>query len=70
MKEILLDKYNPNKKKIQVYVDKEVKQKLKEGAKKRGILLKTYLNRILEKAVEIQEGVKTSKIERNDKDVS
>lgn len=54
--EILLDKYNPNKKKIEVYVNADVKQKLKEGAKKRGILLKTYLNRILERAVDMQQG--------------
>ena len=29
--EVLLDQYNPNKKKIEVYVDAEVKAKLKEG---------------------------------------
>ena len=55
--EVILDQYNPNKKKIEVYVDAEVKEKLKQGAKKRGILLKKYLNQILERAVRMQEGV-------------
>ena len=57
MSELLLDQYNPNKRKIEVYVDVEVKAKLKKGAKKRGILLKKYLNQILERAVRMQEGV-------------
>ena len=61
MNEILLDKYNPNKKKIEVYVDAQVKVKLKIGAKKRGILLKNYLNQILERAVKMQDGVKNER---------
>ena len=54
----LKEKFDPSKKKIEVYVDKEIKEKLKIGAKKRGILFKTYLNRILQRAVSLQDGVK------------
>lgn len=56
--DVLLDRYNPNKKKIEVYVDKEVKAKLKQGAKKRGLLFGKYIARILTNAARLQDGVK------------
>ena len=57
MKENVLDQYNPDKASILVYIDKDVKAKLKEGAKRRGVLLRTYINRILKQAVHRQNGL-------------
>lgn len=47
MKELILDRYNPNKKQIICWVDKEVKEKLKKQAKRHGLLFKNYLNKVL-----------------------
>ena len=63
MDSIYKDRYNDEKSNLNIWIDKDIKLKLKQGAKRRGLLFGKYVERILSNAVKHQDGVKEHKEE-------
>ena len=58
MKSVFKPKFDENKANLNIWIDKQVKDKLKVGAKKRGMLYGKYVEKLLKRAVQLQDGVK------------
>lgn len=58
MKSVFKDRFDENKANLNIWISKQVKDKLKQGAKRRGMLYGKYIEKLLKRAVQLQDGVK------------